>query len=463
MSASVWEIMLPAFAECLVLTGLHAYLGLHVLRRKVIFVDLTLAQIAALGTTVGVLFGLSSASPGAYVLSLAFTFAGAALFAVTRARSSRVPQEAVIGLAYAVAAALAILLVAQAPNGAKQVKDIMTGRLLWVGWDTVAVTAAVYAALGAVHFALRRPFLLISEDPEEAFRRGLRVRLWDFLFYVSFGVAISLSVRTAGVLLVFVFLVVPAIVALSFARTLRGQLLVGWTFGTLTTAAGQALSYAADLSSGPTVVALYGVLLVPVGLFGFVRAAADRRRALATIGLGLGAAAAVALLFFAAGRAMSGTALARAGDEHDHEHAHAAGEEPGHAAEPTKQAAPGAELLARLEQAGFEGQGEVLAAAGSIEELDAAFALAEEPALKVALARRLGELQPVRGAARLLSVLEPEAAPFEKEEAASALEALLGERLGFDPEASPEANAEALARVRAFVERGRATAAALSE
>lgn len=131
--------------------------------------------------------------------------------------------------------------------------------------------------------------------------------------------------------------------------------------------------------------------------------------------------------------------------------------------ESRQQAAPGAELLARLEQAGFEGQGEVLAAAGSIEELDAAFALAEEPALKVALARRLGELQPVRGAARLLSVLEPEAAPFEKEEAASALEALLGERLGFDPEASPEANAEALARVRAFVERGRATAAALSE
>ncbi|HCF58157.1 MAG TPA: metal ABC transporter permease, partial [Myxococcales bacterium] len=262
--------MLPAFAECLVLTGLHAYLGLHVLRRKVVFVDLTLAQIAALGTTVGVLFGLSSASPGAYVLSLAFTFAGAALFALTRTRSSRVPQEAIIRLVYAVAAALAILLVAQAPNGAKQVKDIMTGRLLWVGWDTVAVTAAVYGALGVMHFVLRRPFLLISEDPEEAFRRGLRVRLWDFLFYVSFGIAISLSVRTAGVLLVFVFLVVPAIVALSFARTLRGQLFVGWSFGTLTTAAGLALSYAADLSSGPTVVALYGLLLVPVGLFGFV-------------------------------------------------------------------------------------------------------------------------------------------------------------------------------------------------
>lgn len=462
MSASVWEIMLPAFAECLVLTGLHAYLGLHVLRRKVIFVDLTLAQIAALGTTVGVLFGLSSASPGAYVLSLAFTFAGAALFALTRPRSSRVPQEAVIGLVYAVAAALAILLVAQAPNGAKQVKDIMTGRLLWVGWDTVAVTAVVYGALGVMHFVLRRRFLLISEDPEEAFRRGLRVRLWDFLFYVSFGIAISLSVRTAGVLLVFVFLVVPAIVALSFARTLRGQLLVGWSFGTLTTAAGLALSYAADLSSGPTVVALYGMLLVPVGLFGFVRAAADRRRAFGRIGLGLGATVAVALLFFLAGRAMSGTALARAGGEHDHEHQHV-GEEHGHAPETAKRASPGAELLARLEQAGFEGQEEVLAAAGSLEELDAAFALAEDPALQVALARRLGKLRPVRGAARLLSVLESDAAPFEKEEAASAIEELLGERLGFDPEASPEANAPALARVQAFVERGEATASALAE
>ena len=130
MNTTIWQILLPAFAECLVLTGLHAYLGLHVLRRKVIFVNLSLAQVAALGTTVGLLFGLSTDSPGAYVLSLSFTLIGAGVFTITRMKRTRVPQEAVIGLIYALAAALAILLVSEGPRGAKQVQSIMTGHLL---------------------------------------------------------------------------------------------------------------------------------------------------------------------------------------------------------------------------------------------------------------------------------------------------------------------------------------------
>lgn len=457
MSSSMWEIMLPAFAECLVLTGLHAYLGLHVLRRKVVFVDLTLAQVAALGTTVGVLFGLSTASPGAYVLSLAFTVLGAALFALTRLRSSRVPQEAFIGLLYAFAAALAMLLVAQAPNGAKQVKDIMTGRLLWVGWGTVGVTAAVYAALGAAHFALRRGFLLISEDPEEAFRRGMRVRLWDFLFYVSFGVAISLSVRTAGVLLVFVFLVVPAIVALTFSDRLPVQLAIGWTFGTVTTASGLALSWAADLSSGPTVVALYGVVLGAVGVYVHLRRATERGRALRQVGVGAAVAAGAALAFFAAGQSLSGTRWAQApGHAGGHDHAgHAAPREHasgGHASGPGEPDAgassAAAALLERLAQA--PDVEAALASVGSKELLAAAFEGADD-GLKVSLARRLGALEPAAGAARLVGLLASEAAPFEKSEANDALTALAGRSFGFDPEGAPEANAQALAAARAFV------------
>jgi zinc/manganese transport system permease protein len=457
MSSSIWEVMLPAFAECLVLTGLHAYLGLHVLQRKVIFVDLTLAQIAALGTTVGALFGMSTASPGAYVLSLAFTFLGAAVFALTRTRKSRVPQEAVIGLVYAIAAALAILLVSQAPNGAKQVQEIMTGRLLWVDWGTVGVTAIVYGSLGLLHFAMRRRFLLISEDPEQAFARGMRVWGWDFLFYVSFGLAISLSVRTAGVLLVFVFLVVPAMVALTFAERLRTQLFIGWGFGLLTTASGLALSYAADLSSGPTVVALYGALLVPVALVAALRKSSDRKRTWLRAGIGTAVALAVAVLFWLGGSAMSGTRLAHSGTEHADAHASVQQQAEPKAAEPKGSGAE--QLLREIDAAGIDGQDAKIAAVGSPELLEAALKLAEDGSLKVGLARRLAQLAPQRGASRLIELIASDLAPFERSEAADALKEMSGEGFGIDPEADAKGNAAALEKARAWVERGAARSA----
>ncbi|MCK5797237.1 MAG: metal ABC transporter permease, partial [Deltaproteobacteria bacterium] len=213
MDSGVLAIMLPAFAECLVLVGIHSYLGLHVIKRKVIFVDLALAQIAALGATVGFLFGMSPTSPAAFLYSMAFTFVGAAVFAASRFRKDRVPQEAVIGLVYAIAASTAILVIDKSPHGAEHIKDLLTGTILWVRWPTVLTAAIAYSAVGIFHFVLRHQFIRITEDPEGAFEAGMWVRLWDFFFYLSFGFVISFSVRTAGVLLVFVFLVAPAISA----------------------------------------------------------------------------------------------------------------------------------------------------------------------------------------------------------------------------------------------------------
>jgi zinc/manganese transport system permease protein len=420
MSSPLWEIMLPAFAECLVLTGLSAYLGLHVLRRKVIFVDLTLAQIAALGTTVGLVFGMSTASVGAYVLSVALTICGAAVFAMTRLRDERVPHEAVIGLVYAVAAALAILLVAQAPHGAKQVKSIMTGRLLWVDWGTVGVTTIVYATLGVVHYLFRRQFLLVSDDPERARRQGMSVWWWDFLFYVTFGVAISLSVRTAGVLLVFVFLVVPAMVAVSLSTRLRTQLVVGWVFGTLVTATGLALSYGVGLPSGPTVVAFYGLVLVPIALVITVARARRRARVLRHVAVGTGLAVLVVAGFMALGEALSGTRWALAADA-DHEHfpeTHAADRPDGPITHP----------------------GHTHDGPDHEEHAD------QEPEDVIP-----EEWAPADGVEPLLEVLRSEETfPFEKDEAASALDELAGQEFGYDPEADEAANAEALGRIEAW-------------
>lgn len=285
MDSSVLSIMVPAFVQCLVLVGIHAYLGLHVIKRKVIFVDLALAQIAALGATVGFLFGMDPTSNAAFIFSLLFTFAGAAIFSLSRLRNDRVPQEAVIGLVYALAAAVTILVIDKSPHGAEHIKDLLTGTILWVKWHEVLISALAYSLVGLFHFILRQRFIRISEDPEKAFESGMWVRMWDFLFYVSFGFVITISVHTAGVLLVFVFLVAPAITAVLLADRWSYQLLIGWVMGAFVTGIALYLSYVFDLPSGPTVVALYGVVLLLVFMAVSVLHASHRGLALRRLAL----------------------------------------------------------------------------------------------------------------------------------------------------------------------------------
>lgn len=287
MNLNIWDIMAPAFFECLILVGIHSYLGLHVIRRKVIFVDLALAQIAALGTTVGFLFGIMPGSVGAYWFSLLFTVLGAAIFSITRLRHEKIPQEAVIGLVYALAAAIVILVIDKAPHGAEHIKEILTGSILWVRWATIGKAALVYGAVGIFHYIFRDKFLLISDNPEEAYNQGLSIRFWDFLFYFSFGVVITHSVGTAGVLLVFVFLVVPAITAMLITDRLLYQLLIGWGMGLLVSIIGLYISYVGDLPSGPTVVAFYGFMLLLVALYLYIKNHKHKMRAIKNIGLGL--------------------------------------------------------------------------------------------------------------------------------------------------------------------------------
>ncbi|EHO41433.1 ABC-type transporter, integral membrane subunit [Caldithrix abyssi DSM 13497] len=297
MHLSIWDIMAPAFFECLILVGIHSYLGIHVIKRKVIFVDLALAQVAALGTTVGFLFGIMPGTSGAYWFSLGFAIIGAAIFSLSRFRHEKIPQEAIIGLVYALAAAIAILVIDKAPHGAEHIKELLTGSILWVKWKTIFQAALVYLAVGVFHFIFREKFLLISNDPEKAYESGLNVRLWDFLFYVSFGVVITHSVGTAGVLLVFVFLVVPAITSIMITDVLWKQLLIGWSMGLLVSVLGLYFSYIADLPSGPTIVTLYGLMLFLVALILYVIKTPDRGKAMARIGLGIVATILVVLLF----------------------------------------------------------------------------------------------------------------------------------------------------------------------
>ncbi len=290
------DILVVPFLACLVLTGIHAYLGLHVLARGVIFVDLALAQVAALGIAVAFLAGHPIQSDAAYWYALAFTLGGAALFAASRTRRAPVPQEAIIGIVYAVSAAAAVLVVDRAPQGSEHIKQLLVGSILTVTPREVMTLALLYGAIGLLHWAVRRPLLAISFEPEAAAARA--VRWWDFVFYASFGVVVTSSVRVAGVLLVFSYLIVPATVGALLTRSVAGRLVAGWALGVAVSAGGLAASYAWDLPTGATVVVTFGAFLAAVALALAARAVADsvRARGVAALsGLGIVVSVLVAL------------------------------------------------------------------------------------------------------------------------------------------------------------------------
>jgi zinc/manganese transport system permease protein len=255
------SFLLAPFIASLILTGIHAYLGVHVVERGVIFVDLSLAQIAALGTTIAALYGIEPHSTTSYVISLIFTFIGAAVFSTIRGQKARIPQEAVIGICYAVASAAAVLAMSKSVSETEHLKEMLVGNILSVSWHDVIKTAILYSAVGLFHFIFRHKFLAISMSHDKPESTGLSVRFWDFLFYASFGFVVTSSVAIAGVLLVFCYLIVPSVGAMLFSDKIGKRLAIGWTMGTLVSALGVYLSLKIDLPTGATIVCTFGLVL----------------------------------------------------------------------------------------------------------------------------------------------------------------------------------------------------------
>ena len=263
-----WQVadsLAAPFVASLILTGIHTYLGVHVVERGVIFVDLSLAQIAALGATIAMLLPFSHGDPhsgSVYWVSLLFTFIGAAIFSMVRGHRARIPQEAIIGITYAVASAAAILAMSKSTSESEHLKDMLVGSILAVSWAEVRKTALLYGAIGLFHYLLRKPFLTISRSHGSEDSTGLNVRFWDFLFYASFGFVVTSSVAIAGVLLVFCYLIVPSVAAMLYAETIGRRLAIGWTMGTVVSAAGVYLSLVLDLPTGATIVCTFGAALI---------------------------------------------------------------------------------------------------------------------------------------------------------------------------------------------------------
>ena len=265
MDVSMLVFLAPPFVASLVIAGIHAYLGVHVVERGVIFVDLSLAQIAAFGATIALLMPWSGGDPhgnAVYWTSLAFTFLGAAIFSTIRSRRARIPQEAIIGITYAVASAATILAMSKSTSEGEHLKDMLVGNILAVSWSEIGQTAALYAVIGVFHFVFRHKFLAISMDPDRVEQSGTSLRLWDFLFYASFGFVVTRSVSIAGVLLVFCYLIVPSVAAMLYADSIGPRLAIGWTMGTIVSALGVYMSFVLDLPTGATIVCTFGVVLI---------------------------------------------------------------------------------------------------------------------------------------------------------------------------------------------------------
>lgn len=265
MSDFVLMMWKPLLA-CLILTGMHAYLGVHVVERKVIFVDLSLAQIAALGATVALLFGYGLHSPANFWFSLGATFVGAVIFSATRSRREKIPQEAIIGIVYAVSAAAAVLILSRTAEGDEHIRHMLVGHILLVDTPEIVKLAILYFLVGILHWKFRKTFFLISSDPAKAYASGLRVKFWDLLFYLTFGLVVTSSVEIAGVLLVFSFLIVPPVAAMLFSDSIKARLIFGWSVGAVTSLMGVGVSYFLDLPTGATIVCTFGAVLLILGM-----------------------------------------------------------------------------------------------------------------------------------------------------------------------------------------------------
>jgi zinc/manganese transport system permease protein len=294
----ILPLLVWPFAASIVLIGIHAYFGLHVLRRGIVFADLALAQISALGATLAFAAGHAAGSSESFFYALGCTVAGAALLTASRRLAPLINQEAFIGVMYVAATAAAILVIDRSPQGAEHVKRILIGSILSVERDRVVELAVVYGLVGIVLWTLHGRLVALSDRLGEPGRAAWQVVVLDLAFYVAFGVVVTSSVAVAGILLVFCFLIIPALVGAMFTRRIGPALALGWTSGTAASAAGLWGSFAFDAPTGAAMVlALVASLAIATTLRALVfTAAAERARRSAAAARAVGIGAAVLVL-----------------------------------------------------------------------------------------------------------------------------------------------------------------------
>lgn len=262
----MWDVvhfLIPPFVACVTILGLLAYLGIHVLKREIIFIDIALAQIAAVGATFAhVYLGREENSLPAYLSAFGFTVLASLFFSQIDKRITQITHEAIIGVTYAIAAAAALFILALSAGGDVHMEHMLTGSILWAKWSDIRAIAILFGFVGLFYLVFRGHFIKLSEDYGAGAVRGARNVWWDFLFYISMGLVITFSVKIAGVLVIFSFLIIPATFSAIFAESWGKRLLYAWGAGIASVVIGLILSYFLDFSCGPAVVSVLGIALI---------------------------------------------------------------------------------------------------------------------------------------------------------------------------------------------------------
>lgn len=256
------EFMFAPFVACVTLIGIHGYFGIHVLKREIIFIDIAMAQIAAFGITLAVVFNIDIESNWSYVFSVAFTTAAAAIFALIKNEKLKIPLEAIIGLSYAIATTGAVILIDKSAGSEEHIKEMLVGSILWVTWPDIFKSLFAYSIIGTIHYIFRDKFIAISDNYKNASKSGINVKFWDFVFYGTLGLTVMHSVRIGGILVVFAFLVIPASISMLFSDKWSFRIIIAWLLGTLGSALGLLLSWFYDVPSGPAVIIFLGLFLI---------------------------------------------------------------------------------------------------------------------------------------------------------------------------------------------------------
>lgn len=255
---AIGEFFLMQTVLVVVMLGLNTYMGIHIIRRGIIFCDLVLNQLAAFGAIIGLGLGIRYGTPFSYVIPVAAVLIGCALLALSRPKNKSLSEEAVIGILYGIALAASLLLADKLPEGGNHLGKTLTGSMLWVSWPLVLTTVAVYVFLGFFHYIFRGQFLKLTENPG-LLRHG---RTWDFMFFATLGVITILIVPVAGVLLAYGFMMIPASIAVLFCRGWKAGLIIGWTAGTTASLLGIFASYHFDLPYGPTILLVMAAFFI---------------------------------------------------------------------------------------------------------------------------------------------------------------------------------------------------------
>ena len=261
------QILGLPFLICILMSSILGYLGIHVLKREVIFIDIALAQVAAVGSIIAHLaFEVHGDSLVAYVCSLGCVLITAIFYAVIRSKIFQISLEAIIGISYAIAAAAALFLVGIAPGGHIHIQHILSGSLLWTSWRDVAVILLTFSAVGFCFYLVRKPLTNVSNGYQGALNKRIEIIFWDFIFYLLLGIVITLSVQVGGVVVVFAYLIIPATISVIISSRLAVQLMIIWAAATMASITGLLFSYYLDFSIGPSIALFLGGELILIAI-----------------------------------------------------------------------------------------------------------------------------------------------------------------------------------------------------